>query len=71
MGVTSVILALSLLTHVCFIALIFAGSLAASCSDNFLGTRQMLMHEKTCMIPIIIIAKKGHNSLLSNTLVFA
>ena len=25
----------------------------ASCSNNFFGTRQMLMHEKTCVIPIL------------------
>ena len=36
-------------SHVCFRALTFARSfgLAASCSNNFLGSRQMLMHEKT------------------------
>ena len=37
--------------HVCFIALTFAGSLGR-CLNNFLGTRQMLMHEKTCVILI-------------------
>ena len=49
------------ITHVCFIALTLAGSLgwcwklglSASCSNSILGTRQMLMHEKTCVIPII------------------
>ena len=43
-------------THVYFFALIFAGSLrrylnirpATSCSNSFLGTWQMLMHEKLC-----------------------
>ena len=50
------------ITHVCFIALTLAGSLgwcwtlglSASCSNNILGTRQMLMHEKTCVIPIVV-----------------
>ena len=45
---------------VCFIVLTFARSLerwfehlaAALCSNNFLGTWQMLMHEKTWVIPI-------------------
>ena len=37
------------ITHVCFIALTLAGP---SCSNSFLGTRQMLMHEKTSVIPI-------------------
>ena len=49
------------ITHVCFIALTLAGSLgscrtlglSASCSNSILGTRQILMHEKTCVIPII------------------
>ena len=27
---------------------------ATSCSNSVLGTRQMLMHEKTCVIPILI-----------------
>ena len=27
-------------------------ALAALCTNNFLGTQQMLMHEKTCVIPI-------------------
>ena len=43
------------ITHVCFIALTLARSLGrclntrqASCSNNFLGTWQMLRHEKTC-----------------------
>ena len=50
-------------SHVCFIALTFDGSLGrclntrpqdlvVSCSNSFLGTHQMLMHEKSCMIPI-------------------
>ena len=26
----------------------------SSCSNSFLGTRQMLMHEKTCVIPIVV-----------------
>ena len=30
--------------------------LTASCSNSFLGTRQMLMHEKTCVIPIVTSA---------------
>ena len=50
------------ITHVCFIALTLAGSLgwcctlglSASCSNSTLGTRQMLMHEKTCVIPIFV-----------------
>ena len=49
------------ITHVCFIALTLAGSLGqclniltALCSNSFLGTRQMLMHEKTCVIPIFL-----------------
>ena len=49
------------ITHACFIALTLAGSLgwcwtlglSASCSNSILGTRQMLMHVKTCVIPII------------------
>ena len=45
------------ITHVCFIALTLVGSLGrcldASCSNSYLGTRQMLMHEKTCVIPIL------------------
>ena len=41
------------ITHVCFIALTLAGSLTASCPNNFLGTRQMIMHAKTCVIPIL------------------
>ena len=60
------------ITHVCFIALTFAGSsedvwtlgLAASCSNSFLRTQQTLMHEKTCMIPIIksiyLLPHKAH-----------
>ena len=48
------------ITHVCFMALTLAGSLgrcwtlglSASCSNSILGTRQMVMHEKTCVIPI-------------------
>ena len=51
------------ITHVCFIALTLAGSLRwcwilgilASCSNSILGTRQMLRHEKTCVIPIIVL----------------
>ena len=31
---------------------VFEHQPAASCSNSFLGTRQMLMHEKACMIPI-------------------
>ena len=27
--------------------------LLALCSNSFLGTRQLLMHEKTCVIPIL------------------
>ena len=27
--------------------------IGASCSNSILGTRQMLMHEKTCVIPIL------------------
>ena len=49
------------ITHVCFIALTLAGSLGRCLNtrpnslvlDSFLGTRQMLMHEKTCVIPIL------------------
>ena len=33
--------------------------LAASCSNNFLGTRQMLVHENTCTIPIV--RRECHN----------
>ena len=43
-------------SHVSFIALTFAGSLRRCWNtrpNRFLGTRQMLMHEKTCVIPII------------------
>ena len=32
---------------------------AVSCSNSFLGTRQMLMHEKTCVIPITDIIDKN------------
>ena len=54
------------ITHVYFIALTLAGSLgwcwtlglSASCSNSILGTRQMLMHEKTCVIPILNIPKR-------------
>ena len=50
------------ITHVCFIALTLAGSLrwcltlglSASCSNSILGTRQMLMHEKECVVPILM-----------------
>ena len=49
------------ITHVCFIALTFAKSLgrclntqpAASCSNSFLRTWQMLMHQKKRVIPIL------------------
>ena len=49
------------ITRVCFIALTLAGSLGwcrtlglyASCSNSILGTLQMLMHEKKCVIHII------------------
>ena len=49
------------ITHVCFIALTIAASLGRCLSTNglvfisFLGTRQMLMHEKTCVIPIVYL----------------
>ena len=50
------------ITHVCLIALTLAGSLrccwtlalSASCSNSILGTRQILVHEKTCVIPIFL-----------------
>ena len=50
-----------MITHVCFIAVTLAGSLgrclntrpAAPCSNNVFGTWQMLMHKKTCVIPIM------------------
>ena len=32
----------------------FEHKAGASCSNNFLGPRQMLTHEKTCMIPILL-----------------
>ena len=49
------------ITHVCFIALTLVVSLGwcwtlclwASCSKSILGTRQKLMHEKTCVIPTL------------------
>ena len=43
----------------CYIAFTLAGSLrrclslSASCSNTFLRSRQMLMNEKTCVIPIL------------------
>ena len=40
------------ITHVYFSALTLAVSLGSS-SNNFLEPMQMLMHERTCMIPII------------------
>ena len=30
-----------------------SGDLSALCSNSFLGTRQMSMHENTCVIPIL------------------
>ena len=33
---------------------VWTPGLTASCSNSFLGTRQMLMHEKTCLIPIVV-----------------
>ena len=59
------------ITHVCFIALTLAGSLgwcwtlglSASCSKSILGARQMLMHEKTCVIPIL----KHYKNVLKQT----
>ena len=55
--------------HICFNVLIFAGCLgrclstqpAASCSNSFLGIRQMLMHEKTCVIPILCVFYRPQN----------
>ena len=49
------------ISHVCFTVLTLAGSFRrcsalcplASCSISLLGTPQMLMHEKTCVIPIV------------------
>ena len=47
------------ITHVCFIALALAGSLGRCLNTRHIdfvklfGTRQMLMHEKTCVISII------------------
>ena len=51
------------ITHVCFIALTLARSsdnvwtfgLTASCSNSFLRTRQMLMHEKNTCDPYIVM----------------
>ena len=34
--------------------------LAALCSNSFLGTRQMLMHEKPWLIPIFAPARQHH-----------
>ena len=50
-GWTQVKYARITITHVCFIALTLAGSLG-QCLNSFLGIWQMLMHEKTCVIPI-------------------
>ena len=41
------------ITHVSFIALTLAGSLGR-CLNSFLRTRQMLIHKKTCVIPIFL-----------------
>ena len=62
------------ITHVCLIALTLAGSLgwcwklglSASCSNSILGTRQMLMYEKTCVIPIFIYTKETTNGDRNN-----
>ena len=47
--------------HGYFIAITFAGSLGrylntrpSGCSNSFLGTQQMLMHEKPWVIPILV-----------------
>ena len=40
--------------------------LTSSCSNSFLGTRQILMHEKTCVIPIF---EPVHE--ISNNVVYA
>ena len=65
LGLNQVKYARITITHVCFIALTLAGSLGrclntAECSNSFLGTRQMLLHEKTCVIPKI---KKLHHCI--------
>ena len=51
-----------LFEHICFIALTLAGSLGRSLSNrpcvqtSSFGTLQMLMHEKTCVISIVLSA---------------
>ena len=41
---------------------------SALCSNSILGTRQMLMHEKTCVIPIlsnvVCFLKEQHNLIV-------